>query len=123
MELSQFFVGLGLYFLGWFALGRVLEGVGAFDWYWPINCRIFISKYSELTDAVFLKKCMSLIFTIIISNSSLYLYKIEKYDLIIEKSGRFIFFLSKSKDFQPIDLIGIFFPDFVTIFISLFELI
>ena len=23
------FVGLGLYFLGWFALGRVLEGVGA----------------------------------------------------------------------------------------------
>ena len=50
------FVGLGLYFLGWFALGRVLEGVGALVGLIGIGQLIAGYLYpntgSELTDAV-----------------------------------------------------------------------
>ena len=70
------FVGLGLYFLGWFALGRVLEGVGVLVGLIGIGQLIAGYLYpntgSELTDAVdnFEKNSsMSLIFTLIISIS------------------------------------------------------
>ena len=50
------FVGLGLYLLGWFALGRVLEGVGALVGLIGIGQLIAGYLYpntgSELTDAV-----------------------------------------------------------------------
>ena len=50
------FVGLGLYFLGWFALGRVLEGVGTLVGLIGIGQLIAGYLYpntgSELTDAV-----------------------------------------------------------------------
>lgn len=50
------FVGLGLYFLGWFALGRVLEGVGVLVGLIGIGQLIAGYLYpntgSELTDAV-----------------------------------------------------------------------
>lgn len=50
------FVGLGLYFLGWFALGRVFEGVGALVGLIGIGQLIAGYLYpntgSELTDAV-----------------------------------------------------------------------
>lgn len=50
------FVGLGLYFLGWFALGRVLEGVGALVGLIGVGQLIAGYLYpntgSELTNAV-----------------------------------------------------------------------
>ena len=56
MGVSSIFVGLGLYFLGWFALGRVLEGVGALVGLIGIGQLIAGYLYpntgSELTDAV-----------------------------------------------------------------------